>query len=72
MLTELELWSELVVVLVEVSPELGRKLRGTLAAHKAAVTALVVSVERDWIVNIRWISRHRDVSWRLRRGGTWP
>ena len=47
-LIELELWSELVIV--QVLPELRRKLRDTLAAHKAAVTALVASVERDWIV----------------------
>jgi E3 ubiquitin-protein ligase NEDD4 len=58
-LIELELWLELVVV--EVSLELSRKLRNTLAAHKATITALVVSVDRDWIINIRWISRHRDI-----------
>lgn len=69
-LTELELWSE--VVVVEVLPELCRNLRGTLAAHKAAITALVVSVDRNWIDNIRWISKHRDLlAFEARRHLAW-
>ncbi|WVZ92860.1 hypothetical protein U9M48_038896 [Paspalum notatum var. saurae] len=44
-----------------VQRDLRHKLHGVLAAHSATVTTLVVSVKRNWIANIRWISRHRDI-----------
>ncbi|KAJ1268511.1 hypothetical protein BS78_07G141200 [Paspalum vaginatum] len=58
-LNEVQAWSEL--EMWGVQRDLRHKLHGALAAHSAAVTALVVSVERNWIVNIHWISRHRDI-----------
>ncbi|KAL6644575.1 hypothetical protein ACP70R_016183 [Stipagrostis hirtigluma subsp. patula] len=55
-LAELDAWSEL-----DSWPELRHALRATLAAHTAAVTALVLGAGREWNQKIRWITRHRDV-----------
>ncbi|KAL6644574.1 hypothetical protein ACP70R_016182 [Stipagrostis hirtigluma subsp. patula] len=55
-LAELDAWSEL-----NAFRELCCKVRAMLLAHKTAVTSLVVSVGREWIGNIRWIAKHRDL-----------
>nr|CAB3481365.1 unnamed protein product [Digitaria exilis] len=52
------------IVLAELDewPDLHGEMRAMLAAHRSAVSALVLSAGRDeFSESIRWITRHRDV-----------